>query len=72
MPCVDDTAPLPRLISIPEVSRLTSLKKSAIYDLAAKGELEPVKLGSRTTFLEREVIDWINSKVEQSRQPVSA
>lgn len=69
---VDDAPAMPRLIGVPEVSHLTSLKKSAIYELAAKGELRPVKLGARTTFLEAEVVEWINRKVAESRQPVRA
>lgn len=68
MPEIDDSPALPRLIGIPEVSHLTSLKKSAIYELAAKGELRPVKLGARTTFLEAEVVEWITRKVAEARQ----
>lgn len=72
MPDIDDSPALPRLIDIPEVTRLTSLKKSAIYDLAKAGELQPVKLGARTTFLESEVVEWINRKVADARQSPAA
>lgn len=72
MPDIDDSPAVPRLISIPEVSRLTSLQKSAIYDLAKSGELQPVKLGARTTFLESEVVAWINRKVADARQSAVA
>lgn len=72
MPDIDDSPAMPRLISIPEVSRLTSLQKSAIYDLAKTGELQPVKLGARTTFLESEVREWIDAKVAASRQSAAA
>lgn len=68
MPEIENTPAMPRLIGIPEVSHLTSLKKSAIYELANKGELKPVKLGSRTTFLESEVVAWINRKVAEAHQ----
>ena len=69
---IDESVPFPRLIDIPEVSRLTSLKKSAIYDLIAKGELKAVKLGARTTFLESEIREWIDAKVAASRHPQTA
>jgi prophage regulatory protein len=72
MTSIDDYPAIPRLIDIPEVTRLTTLRKSAIYELAAKGELRPVKLGAKTTFLEADVVEWINRKVADARQPVVA
>lgn len=68
----DENLALPRLIDIPEVTRLTTLRKSAIYELAAKGELKPVKLGAKTTFLEAEVVEWIKSKVAEARSASAA
>ena len=53
----------PRLIPLPEVSRITSLKKTALYELIAAGELRPIKLGRKTVFAESEVCDWVNSKL---------
>lgn len=62
-------APGPRrLIDIPEVTRLTTLKKSAIYELMSRGELRPVKLGAKTVFVEGEVCEWIERQIAHSRQ----
>ena len=52
-----------RLISLPEVMRVTSLKKTSVYALIASGELRPVKLGRRTALVESEVFAWINAKL---------
>lgn len=57
-----------RLIDIPEVTRLTTLKKSAIYELMSRGELRPIKLGAKTVFVEGEVFEWIERQIAQSRQ----
>ena len=53
----------PRLIALPEVSRIICLKKTAIYQLIAAGELRPVKLGRKTVFVESEVIDFVESRI---------
>ncbi len=51
-----------RFIEVPEVSHLTSLKKTMVYEIIKKGELIPIKLGRKTVFLESEVIAWVNDK----------
>lgn len=49
-----------RLIAFPEVTRITSLRRTALYQLINAGELRPVKLGRKTVFVESEVFDWVN------------
>lgn len=51
-----------KLIPLPEVSRITSLKKTKLYQLIAAGELRPIKLGKKTVFLESEIFDWVNTQ----------
>jgi prophage regulatory protein len=55
-----------RLIPIPEVIRLTSLKKTSIYQLVRAGELRIVKLGRKTVFLEDEIFSWIEKQIADS------
>jgi len=54
----------PRLINIPEVMRLTSLHRTTIYEVIKKGEFSPIKLGGKTVFAEREIVSWINTKID--------
>ena len=58
-----------RLIALPEVSRITSLKKTALYQLIAAGELRPVKLGRKTVFAEAEINAWVEQRLA-SREAV--
>lgn len=51
-----------RFIELPEVTHLTSLKKTKIYELINTGELKPIKLGRKTVFLASEVTAWIHIK----------
>ena len=53
----------PRLIALPEVSTITSLRKTALYELIKAGELRPVKLGRKTVFAESEIIAWVNKRL---------
>ena len=59
----------PRLIALPEVSHITSLKKTALYQLIAAGELRPVKLGRKTVFAEAEIVAWVEQRLA-SREAV--
>jgi len=52
-----------RLIPLPEVSRITSLKKTSIYQKIATGEFRPVKLGRKTVFSEDEIFAWVASRL---------
>jgi predicted DNA-binding transcriptional regulator AlpA len=53
-----------RLIALPEVSTITSLRKTALYQLIKVGELRPVKLGRKTVFAESEIYAWVNQRLE--------
>lgn len=53
----------PRLIAIPEVSNITSLRKTALYELIKAGELRPVKIGRKTLFAESEIHAWVNDRL---------
>lgn len=57
------TQSAPRLIALPEVSTITSLRKTALYQLIKAGELRPVKLGRKTVFAEAEIVAWVNSRL---------
>lgn len=57
------TTTTPRLIALPEVSTITSLRKTALYQLIKDGELRPVKLGRKTVFAESEIIAWVNERL---------
>ena len=61
------TQPAPRLILLPEVTRITSNKKTKVYELIKLGELRPVKLGRKTAFLESEVFEWVNQRLASRR-----
>lgn len=56
-------AATPRLIAIHEVSTITSLRKTALYQLIKAGELRPVKLGRKTVFSEAEIFAWVNKRL---------
>ena len=53
----------PRLIELPEVSTITSLRKTALYQLIKAGELRPIKLGRKTVFVESEIFAWVNQRL---------
>lgn len=53
----------PRLIAIPEVSIITSLGKTALYERIKAGELRPVKIGRKTLFAESEIYAWVNQRL---------
>ncbi len=53
----------PRLIDIPELSRITTLQRTALYERIKAGEFRPIKLGRKTVFSEAEVRAWVNAQV---------
>lgn len=56
--------PTQRIIRLPELINRTGLGRSTIYQLINDGKLNRIKLGARSMgFLEKEVDDWIASKV---------
>jgi predicted DNA-binding transcriptional regulator AlpA len=61
----------PRLIGLAEVTRLTSLRKTSIYERIDTGEFRPCKLGRKTVFSESEIVAWVKARLA-SRAPVGA
>lgn len=53
----------PRLIALPAVSQITSLKKTAIYQLIKAGEIRPAKIGRKTVFSEAEIYAWVDARL---------
>ncbi len=62
-----------RLIRLPEVMARTGFGKAWIYYLISKGHFPPpIKIGSRAiAFIENEINDWIQLRVERSRSNVA-
>jgi excisionase family DNA binding protein len=58
-----DYSNAPRLIDFPELSRITTLKRTALYELIKLGELKPIKLGRKTVFSKAEVHNWVNARL---------
>lgn len=56
-------APTERLIDVKQLSHLTTLQHSAIYERIKAGEFRPIKLGRKTVFAEREVQQWIADRI---------
>lgn len=52
-----------RLIDVKELSRLTTLQHTAIYERIKAGDFRPIKLGRKTVFSEREVQRWIADRI---------
>ena len=52
-----------RLIDLPELTKLTTLRKTKLYELINSGELRPIKLGRKTVFSEQEVNQWIETQI---------
>jgi prophage regulatory protein len=53
----------PRLLRLPDVEHLTSLRRSAIYARMARGEFpQAVRISSRcTVWRERDILAWIEA-----------
>ncbi|MDM2972774.1 AlpA family transcriptional regulator [Citrobacter sp. CK198] len=60
-------------IRLSEVQRRTGYSKAWIYRLMSQGKFpSSVKIGSRAiAFVESEVDDWINQRIEESRKEVA-
>lgn len=61
------------LIRMPETMRRTGYGKAWLYRLINQNKFpKPVKIGSRAiAFVESEVDDWINQRIEESRKEVA-
>jgi len=57
------TTTAPRLIALPAVTAITTLRKTALYQLIKDGELRPVKIGRKTLFAESEIFEWVNARL---------
>ncbi len=55
-----------RLLHIRDVLNRTSLSRSHVYRLMGLGQFpKSVKLGSRTAWIEAEVQEWIDARIEE-------
>lgn len=61
------------LIRLSEVQRRTGYSKAWLYRLMSKGKFPAsVKIGSRSiAFVESEIDEWINARIEESRKEVA-
>lgn len=61
------------LIRLSEVQRRCAYSKAWIYKLISQERFpKPVKIGSRSiAFVESEIDEWINSRIEESRKEVA-
>ena len=59
------------LLRLPTVMQRTAEAKSSIYKKVSEGNFpKPVKIGVRSVaWIESEIDDYINSKIEASRTP---
>ena len=65
---------LPRLLSVRAVSEATTIPRSTIYDLVAKGELPAVRVGENRgrgpaglRLDEKDVAHWIERRKERAQ-----
>lgn len=60
-------------IRLSEVQRRTGYSKAWIYRLMSQNRFpSSIKIGTRAiAFIESEVDDWINSRIEESRKEVA-
>lgn len=60
----------PRILRRQIVEDLTGLSRSKIYELIAREEFpRPIKIGARAVgWIERDIVDWINSKIDAARR----
>ncbi|MFZ5295142.1 helix-turn-helix transcriptional regulator [Enterobacter bugandensis] len=63
----------PSLIRFHEVQKRTGYSKAWLYRLMSQGKFpSSIKIGSRSiAFVESEVDDWINQRIEDSRKEVA-
>ncbi|AXB20996.1 AlpA family transcriptional regulator [Salmonella enterica subsp. enterica serovar Newport] len=61
------------LLRMSEIMRRTGYGKAWIYRLISQGKFpRPIKIGTRAiAFVESEIDDWINQRIEESRKEVA-
>ncbi len=66
-----DVKPPLRLLRLPEVTRLTGLGRSMIYQLQAEQRFpQSIKLGTRAVaWIEHEVQAWLAERIARTRGP---
>ena len=69
---IDSNVPMPRLIDVPTVCAITTLSVSRLYQLIDEGEFRKVKLGRKTCFVEAEIREWLEAKIDASPARQSA
>jgi prophage regulatory protein len=59
------------ILRLPEVNKSTGLSRSTIYLRISQGTFpKPVNLGGRAVgWLEAEIQDWLQQRIEASRKP---
>jgi prophage regulatory protein len=64
----------PRLLRLPEVTQITRLSRSSIYSYINAGIFpKSVSLGARSVaWVESEVLEWIDSRIQERDQIVAA
>lgn len=62
-----------KILRLKEVLSITGLSKTSIYDFVADGSFPmSVQLGARSVgWIESEIDDWINKKIEQRNKLAS-
>jgi prophage regulatory protein len=61
-PAHDSAHPSKRLLPLAEVLRRVPVSRASIYSLVAKGAFpKPLKVGSRSAWLESEVDQWVDA-----------
>ncbi|MEG5642293.1 MULTISPECIES: helix-turn-helix transcriptional regulator [Enterobacterales] len=70
---IDRSIDLKSLIRLSEVQRRTGYSKAWLYRLMSQGKFpSSIKIGSRSiAFVESEIDDWINLRIEESRKEVA-
>ena len=54
-----------RFLDFDSVIARTSLSRSTLERLIAKGELQPARAGRRLLFLEQDVLDWMEARLAE-------
>ena len=60
-----------RLIEMREVTRLTSLRKTSIYEAIKRREFKPIHLGRKVVFSEAEILAWVDAHINASTKEIA-
>jgi prophage regulatory protein len=56
------------LVDIKEACRLTSLSRTAVYDLTARGQFPvPIHINTRTRWSRAEIEQWVSDRLAERR-----